>query len=128
MAKKAVKTKTRKAKTSTSKGLTKTQRIRKYLERHPEHTWKLAEPSMAKHGIAGTYFWVIKSKKKEGNGGGSTRKKRSGKKTPAGRKANVKASNNGSSQQMQQAISFARDCGGIDDAIAALQELKSLQV
>lgn len=80
----------------------KTEIIRAHLQKFPDHTFKDAEAELAKHGITANYFSMVKSKMK-----------------PAKRTAKKKPSS---------AVDFARACGGIDKAIAQLEELKSLQV
>lgn len=86
--------------------------IRDYLAKNPSHTWKDAEEALKKHGITSAYFAMTKSNAKK----------------KAGPKKKAKATTGTKKSASIDAVAFARASGGIDKAIAALEELKKMQV
>lgn len=98
------------ARKATKKG--KAEIIRDYLTKNPTHTWKAAEVTLKKHGIGSAYFAMTKSKVKN----------KAAPKAKTGSTASVKKSGS------TNVVIFARACGGIDKAIAALEDLKKMQV
>jgi hypothetical protein len=98
------------AKKSAKKG--KAAIIREYLSKNPSHTWKDAEQTLATHGITSAYFAMTKSNHKK-------------RWVP---KAELAAGSRANGSDPADAVAFARACGGIENAIAALEELRKLQV
>lgn len=101
--------------------MSKTKRILDHLAKNPGHTWKDAQAKLEKHDITGGYFSMVKSKHL---GKPATGERAPGKKR--GPKANKSVAGNVSS--LQQAAEFAKSVGGIESAIAALNQLEQVQI
>lgn len=114
----------------------KTDRIRTFLGKNPEATWKDAAASLEKYGVSGPYFSMVKSKvnQKAGTAEGESAEGGASETTAAtpaagkrGRKpksATVATSNH----VMEKALQFAKSVGDIDAAVDALKQLQAYQI